>query len=57
MYPVMYAALVPGLAPSQNEEQRNRGAGLYTVPTYPYMGPVTGIAYNTLTPLTYQTPT
>lgn len=57
MYPVMYAALVPGLAPSQNEEQRNRGAGLYTVPTYPYMGPVTGIAYNTLTPLTYKTPT
>ncbi|KAI9112560.1 hypothetical protein K1719_016483 [Acacia pycnantha] len=57
MYPVMYAAVVPGLAPSQNEEQRNRGAGLYTVPISPYMGPVTGMAYNILTPLTYKTPT
>lgn len=54
MFPVMYPALVP---PSQNEEQMNRGAGLYAVPVNPYMGHVTGLPYNTLIPLTYTTPT
>ncbi|XP_054820889.1 uncharacterized protein LOC129319834 [Prosopis cineraria] len=56
MYPVMYP-VVPGLPPSQNEEQMNRGAGIYAVPVNPYMGHVTGLPYNTLIPLTYSTPT
>lgn len=56
-YYQMYPALVPGLAPSQNEEQGNRGAGLYAVPINPYMRHVTGMPYNTLIPLTYRIPT
>ncbi|XP_028774149.1 uncharacterized protein LOC114731188 [Neltuma alba] len=57
MYPVMYPVPVPGFVPPQNEEHRNRGAGIYAVPVNPYMGHVTGIPYNTLIPLTYNTPT
>ncbi|KAF4393861.1 hypothetical protein CsatB_014926 [Cannabis sativa] len=54
MFPVMYPALVN---PSQNQENINRGAGIYAVPVYPYTGPVVGIPSNTLIPLTYNIPT
>ncbi|XP_024024168.1 uncharacterized protein LOC21399886 [Morus notabilis] len=54
MFPIIYPALV---APSHNQENMNRGAGVYAVPTYPFMGPVAGIPSNTLIPLTYNIPT
>lgn len=54
MFPIMYPALVPR---SQNQEHMNRGAGVYAVPTYPFMGPVTGFPSDTLIPLTYNIPT
>ncbi|KAG6649210.1 hypothetical protein I3843_07G192700 [Carya illinoinensis] len=57
MFPVMYPALIPGLNPLQNQEQINRGAGIYAVPTFPYMGPVSGLPSNALIPLTYNIPT
>lgn len=57
MFPVMYPALVPGLNTLQNQEQVNRGAGIYAVPVLPYMGPVAGLPSNTLIPLTYNIPT
>ncbi|KAG2692018.1 hypothetical protein I3843_08G032800 [Carya illinoinensis] len=57
MFPVMYPALVPGLNTLQNQEQINRGAGIYAVPVFPYMGPVAGLPPNTLIPLTYNIPT
>ncbi|XP_050130377.1 uncharacterized protein LOC126607004 [Malus sylvestris] len=57
MLPVMYPLLVPGLNPSQDQEQMNRGAGIYAVPVHPFMGPVTGAPFNTLIPLTYNIPT
>ncbi|XP_061361969.1 uncharacterized protein LOC133305744 isoform X2 [Gastrolobium bilobum] len=58
MFPAMYPALVPGLTPQpQNEEQVNRGAGIYAVPVHPFDRHVTGLPYNTLIPLTYHTPT
>lgn len=52
--PIMYPALVPGL---QDQEQMNRGSGLYAVPVHPFMGPVTGFSSNALIPLTYNIPT
>ncbi|XP_077214704.1 uncharacterized protein LOC143849531 [Tasmannia lanceolata] len=57
MLPIMYPALVPGFIPLQNQEQNNRGAGIYAVPTFPFMGPMTGLPSNTLIPLTYNVPT
>ncbi|KAK9931615.1 hypothetical protein M0R45_018887 [Rubus argutus] len=52
--PTMYPVLVPGL---QDQEQMNRGSGLYAVPVHPFMGPVTGFSSNALIPLTYNIPT
>ncbi|ONI27249.1 hypothetical protein PRUPE_1G076300 [Prunus persica] len=57
MLPIMYPLLVPGLNPLQDQEQMNRGAGIYAVPVHPFMGPVTGVSSNTLIPLTYNIPT
>ncbi|XP_042491441.1 uncharacterized protein LOC122071189 [Macadamia integrifolia] len=57
MYPIMYPALVPGLIPLQNQEQNNRGAGIYAVPVLQCMGPMAGLSTNTLIPLTYSIPT
>lgn len=57
MFPIMYPALVPGFIPSQNQEQTDRGAGIYAVPVLPFMGPVAGLSSNTLIPLTYSIPT
>ncbi|KAJ4964294.1 hypothetical protein NE237_024233 [Protea cynaroides] len=57
MYPIMYPALVPGLIPLQNQEQNNRGAGIYAVPVLQCMGPMSGLSTNTLIPLTYSIPT
>ncbi|PON74154.1 Transmembrane protein [Parasponia andersonii] len=54
MFPIMYPALV---TPSHNQENMNRGAGVYAVPVYPFMGPVVGVPSNTLIPLTYNIPT
>ncbi|PRQ37182.1 hypothetical protein RchiOBHm_Chr4g0399711 [Rosa chinensis] len=52
--PIMYPMLVPGL---QDQEQRNRGSGLYAVPVHPFTGSATGFSSNTLIPLTYNVPT
>ncbi|THG09661.1 uncharacterized protein LOC114281481 [Camellia sinensis] len=57
MFPIMYPALVPGLYNSQNQEQMNRGAGIYAVPVLSFMGPVAGFQPNALVPLTYSIPT
>ncbi|KAA8522711.1 hypothetical protein F0562_009127 [Nyssa sinensis] len=57
MFPIIYPALVPGSFPLQNQEQMNRGAGIYAVPVLPFMGPVAGLPSNTLIPLTYNLPT
>ncbi|XP_065850879.1 uncharacterized protein [Euphorbia lathyris] len=57
MYPIVYPALVPGLTGLQNQEQMNRGPGIYAVPVPPYMGPIAGLPSNTLIPLTYSIPT
>ncbi|MBA0784191.1 hypothetical protein Gotri_001784 [Gossypium trilobum] len=57
MFPVMYPACVPGLTSLQNQEQMNRGAGIYAVPVLPFMGHVSGIPSNNLIPLTYNIPT
>lgn len=57
MFPVMYPALVPGLNNLQNQEQINRGSGIYAVPVFSCMGHVTGLPSNTLVPLTYNIPT
>lgn len=57
-FPIMYPALVPGLFPhQQNQEQMNRGPGLYAVPVLPFMQPITGFPSNTLIPFTYNIPT
>ncbi|KAK6126601.1 hypothetical protein DH2020_039647 [Rehmannia glutinosa] len=57
-FPVMYPALVPGLfPPHQDQEQINRGPGLYAVPVLPYMQPIAGFPSNTLIPFTYNIPT
>ncbi|XVF69918.1 hypothetical protein PTKIN_Ptkin11bG0119500 [Pterospermum kingtungense] len=57
MFPVMYPAIIPGLTSSQNQEQTNRGAGIYAVPTLPFMGHIAGLSSNNLIPLTYNIPT
>ncbi|XP_058113582.1 uncharacterized protein LOC131256647 isoform X2 [Magnolia sinica] len=57
MLPIMYPMLVPGFIPSQNQEQNNRGGGIYAVPVLPFMGPMAGLTSNTLIPLTYNVPT
>ncbi|CAO2841781.1 unnamed protein product [Amaranthus hypochondriacus] len=57
MLPIMYPALLPGLATTQNSEQPNRGPGIYAVPMLPFMGTITGISANTFIPLTYNIPT
>lgn len=57
MFPIMYPAVVPGMINSQNQEQINRGAGIYAVPVLPFMNPIAGFPPNTLIPLTYSTPT
>lgn len=55
MFPIMYPAVVPGLFSLQNQDQTNRGAGLYAVPALPFT--VAGLPSNTLIPLTYNIPT
>ncbi|KAK8515567.1 hypothetical protein V6N13_139456 [Hibiscus sabdariffa] len=57
MFPVMYPAIIPGLTSLQNQEQMNRGAGIYAVPVQPFMGHIAGIPSNNLIPLTYNIPT
>ncbi|KAK6147439.1 hypothetical protein DH2020_018351 [Rehmannia glutinosa] len=58
MCPIMYPALVPGLFPPQlDQDQMNRGPGLYAVPVLPFMQPITGFPSNTLIPFTYNIPT
>ncbi|KAI3443420.1 hypothetical protein Pfo_000085 [Paulownia fortunei] len=58
MCPIMYPALVPGLFPPQlDQEQMNRGPGLYAVPVLPFMQPITGLPSKTLIPFTYNVPT
>ncbi|OIV98395.1 hypothetical protein TanjilG_16722 [Lupinus angustifolius] len=56
-YYQMFPAMYPALVPPQNDEQVNRGAGIYAVCGHPFNGNVTGLPYNTLIPLTYRTPT
>ncbi|XWS52274.1 hypothetical protein CRYUN_Cryun11dG0054400 [Craigia yunnanensis] len=57
MFPVMYPAIIPGLTSLQNQEQTNRGAGIYAVPALPFMGHIAGLPSNNLIPLTYNIPT
>ncbi|XP_022755475.1 uncharacterized protein LOC111303459 [Durio zibethinus] len=57
MFPVMYPAIIPCLTSVQNQEQTNRGAGIYAVPVLPFMGHIAGIPSNNLIPLTYNIPT
>ncbi|GKV20388.1 hypothetical protein SLEP1_g30521 [Rubroshorea leprosula] len=56
MIPVMYPAIIPGLASLQNQEQMNHGAGIYAIPVLPFVGHVSGLPSNTLIPLTYNIP-
>ncbi|ERN12475.1 uncharacterized protein LOC18440693 isoform X1 [Amborella trichopoda] len=53
LIPIMYPAFVPGLIPPPNQDQNNRGAGIYAVPVLPFGGPMGGIPTGTLIPLTY----
>ncbi|CAA0818735.1 Unknown protein [Striga hermonthica] len=56
--PIMYPALVPGLFPPQlDQDQMNRGPGLYAVPVLPFAQSITGFPTNTLIPFTYNIPT
>lgn len=57
MIPIMYPAIVPGLASLQNQEQMSHGEGIYAVPVLPFVGHVSGLPSNTLIPLTYNMPT
>ncbi|WCJ42271.1 hypothetical protein M5689_023090 [Euphorbia peplus] len=57
MYPIVFPAMVPGLSGMQNQDQMNRGPGIYAVPVPPMTGPVAGFQSNTLIPLTYSIPT
>ncbi|XP_073034551.1 uncharacterized protein [Primulina eburnea] len=58
LFPIMYPSLVPGLfPPQQDQEQMNRGPGLYAVPVLPFMQPITGFPSNNLIPFTYNIPT
>ncbi|XP_068638297.1 uncharacterized protein [Aristolochia californica] len=56
MYQI-YPAFMPGLVPTQNQEQTNHGAGIYAVPVLPFMGSMAGLPSNTLIPLNYHVPT
>lgn len=56
MFPVTYPAVISGIN-SEDQDQSNRGAGIYAVPVGPYMRPVAGLQSNTLIPLTYNVPT
>ncbi|CAA2993303.1 uncharacterized protein LOC111366065 isoform X2 [Olea europaea subsp. europaea] len=56
MFPFMYPALVPQLYSQQNEEQMNRGPGLYAVPVLRFAQPIAGFPPNTLIPFTYNVP-
>ncbi|KAL3623492.1 hypothetical protein CASFOL_029503 [Castilleja foliolosa] len=57
-FPIMYPAFIPGLIPPYpDQEQINRGPGLYAVPVMPYMQPFAGFQPNTLIPFTYNIPT
>ncbi|XP_017226508.1 uncharacterized protein LOC108202561 [Daucus carota subsp. sativus] len=55
MFPVMYPVLIPPL--QQAQDQVNRRGGLYAVPTYPFMGPMSAFPPTTLIPFTYNVPT
>ncbi|XP_030456383.1 uncharacterized protein LOC115677369 [Syzygium oleosum] len=57
MFPIFYPTLGPSLSNSQNQEQTNRGAGIYAVPVSSYLGSFSGLQSNTLIPLTYNIPT
>lgn len=57
MFPIFYPTLAPSLSNSQNQDQTNRGAGVYAVPVSPYIGSFSGFQSNTLIPLTYNIPT
>ncbi|KAK3435410.1 hypothetical protein EUGRSUZ_C00120 [Eucalyptus grandis] len=56
MLPIFYPTQGPSLSNSQNQEQTNRGAGIYAVPVSPYLG-FSGFQSNNLIPLTYNIPT
>ncbi|KAK4746565.1 hypothetical protein SAY87_025602 [Trapa incisa] len=56
MLPVMYPAVIPGIN-LENQDQSNRGAGIYAVPVGPYMRHAVGLHSNSLIPLTYNIPT
>ncbi|XAR63740.1 hypothetical protein NMG60_11023786 [Bertholletia excelsa] len=55
-FPILCPALAPGLYNLQNQEQLNRGAGIYAVPVISFMGQSVGYPPNTLIPLTYSLP-
>ncbi|XWS28141.1 hypothetical protein CRYUN_Cryun25bG0040100 [Craigia yunnanensis] len=51
IFPVMYpAAIVPGLTSLQNQEQTNRGVGIYAVPALRFMGHIAGLPSTSLFP-------
>ncbi|KAF8033706.1 hypothetical protein BT93_C0078 [Corymbia citriodora subsp. variegata] len=56
MFPIFYPTLGPSLSNPQNQDQTNRGAGIYAVPVSSYLG-FSGLQSNTLIPLTYNVPT
>ncbi|KAL2458211.1 hypothetical protein Fot_55745 [Forsythia ovata] len=56
MFPFMYPALVPQLFSQQDQEQMNRGPGLYAVPVLPFAQPIVGFPSNALIPFTYNIP-
>ncbi|KAL2554129.1 hypothetical protein Fot_07748 [Forsythia ovata] len=58
MFPMMYPVFVPGLFPPQpDQEQMNRGPGLYAVGSLPSMQPFPGFSSNAVIPFTYNIPT
>ncbi|KAL7092421.1 hypothetical protein ACP275_12G163700 [Erythranthe tilingii] len=58
MFPIMYPALGFGLfPPQQDQEQINRGPGLYAVQVLPKMQHMAGFPSSTLIPFTYNIPT
>ncbi|CAH9132627.1 unnamed protein product [Cuscuta epithymum] len=58
MHPTMYQPLLSGFyCPQQNQEELNRGPGLYAVSVHPFMDNVTGFPPIRLIPLTYTVPT
>ncbi|KAK4775194.1 hypothetical protein SAY86_010129 [Trapa natans] len=56
MFPVVYPVVSPGIN-LDNQDQSNRGAGIYAVPVGPYMRSAAGLYSNSLIPLTYNIPT